>query len=65
MQAHWGWAVSKRMYLSLLMRQTPDWLRASMAEPTPYMSKTHLLLHAVALRRMRGLTPNAVLCGTF
>lgn len=46
------------MYLSLLMRQTPDWLRASMADPTLYMSKMHLSLHAVALRRMRYLRHN-------
>lgn len=40
-------------YLSALMLQGPDWIRASMADPTPRMTRTHVLLHAVALRRMR------------
>ena len=50
--------MSKREYLLRLTRQSPDWLRASMAEPTHYMTRTHVLLHAVALRRMRALTHN-------
>lgn len=50
--------MSKREYLLRLTQQSPDWLRASMAEPTHYMTRTHVLLHAVALRRMRALTPN-------
>lgn len=50
----------KRCYLAALMRQSPDWVRASMAEPTSYMTRTHVLLHAVALQRMRALTPNAL-----
>ena len=55
--------MSKREYLLRLTQQSPDWLRASMAEPTHYMTRTHVLLHAVALRRMRALTPNAELKG--
>jgi hypothetical protein len=50
----------KRCYLAALMRQSPDWVRASMAEPTSYMTRTHVLLHSVALQRMRALTPNAL-----
>lgn len=42
-------------YLAALMRQRPEWLLGSMAEPTRHMTRTHVLLHAVALRRMRAL----------
>ena len=42
-------------YLAMLLRQRPEWLRSSMAEPTRHMTRTHVLLHAVALRRMRAL----------
>lgn len=45
-------------YLAALMRQRPEWLLGSMAEPTRHMTRTHVLLHAVALRRMRALWPN-------
>jgi hypothetical protein len=45
-------------YLAELLRQRPEWLRGSMAEPTRYMTRMHVLLHAVALRRMRALGPN-------
>ena len=51
--------MKRRDYLTELMRQRPEWLRGSMAEPT----RTHVLLHAVALRRMRALGPNAALTG--
>ena len=47
-------------YLAELMRQRPDWLRGSMAEPTRHMTRTHVLLHAVALRRMLALGPNVM-----
>lgn len=42
-------------YLAELLRQRPEWLRGSMAEPTRCMTRTHILLHAVALRRMGAL----------
>jgi len=45
--------MKRRDYLTELMRQRPEWLRGSMAEPTRFMTRTHVLLHAVALRRMR------------
>ena len=51
--------MKRRDYLTELMRQRPEWLRGSMAEPTRHMTRTHVLLHAVALRRMRALEPNA------
>ena len=47
--------MKRRDYLTELMRQRPEWLRGSMAEPTRYMTRTHVLLHAVALRRMRAV----------
>lgn len=43
---------TKRAYLSLLLQCRPDWIRSSMENPAPRMSKTHIRLHAVALRRM-------------
>lgn len=45
--------MTKREYLTLLTQQRPDWIRASMAAPTRYMTRTHVLLHSVALRRMQ------------
>lgn len=51
--------MKRQAYLFELLRQRPEWLRGSMAEPTRYMTRTHVLLHAVALRRMRALGPNA------
>lgn len=48
----------RRHYLEQLLRQRPEWLHGSMAEPTRYMTRTHVLLHAVALQRMRALGPN-------
>jgi len=50
--------MKRRDYLTELMRQRPEWLRGSMAEPTRYMTRSHVLLHAVALRRMRALVPS-------
>ena len=47
-------------YLAELLRQRPEWLRGSMAEPTRHMTRMHILLHAVALRRMRALGPNVI-----
>ena len=43
----------RRHYLEQLLRQRPEWLLGSMAEPTRHMTRTHVLLHAVALRRLR------------
>jgi hypothetical protein len=43
----------KSQYLSDLLRlMTPAEIRASAASPTRYMSRTHVLLHYVALRRL-------------
>lgn len=49
----------RRHYLEQLLRQRHEWLHGSMAEPTRHMTRTHVLLHAVALRRLRALGPNA------
>ena len=46
-------------YLAALMRQSPEWLRGSMAEPTRCMTRMHILLHGVALRRMGALERQA------
>ena len=55
--------MTRRDYLAGLLRQSPEWLRGSMGEPTRYMTRTHVLLHAVALRRMGALGPNTKLSG--
>jgi hypothetical protein len=41
----------KRKYLSLLEKIGTFNLQTSMEYPTPYMSKTHVLLHGIELRR--------------
>lgn len=46
----------KQAYLAILMRQSPDWIRASMRNPSPYMRRVHVALHAIALRRLGALT---------
>ena len=43
----------KHQYLDALLRlMTPAEIRASAANPTRYMTRTHVLLHYVALRRL-------------
>ena len=44
--------MNRRDYLSLLMRQRPEWLLESMSAPSNRMTRSHVLLHGVALRRM-------------
>ena len=45
--------MSKKEYLSLILSLLrPDEIRVSAANPTQYMTKTHVLLHYVALRRL-------------
>lgn len=45
--------MSKRQkQLSFLMSMPAEWVRGSAANPTPYMSRTLITLHHVALRRM-------------
>jgi hypothetical protein len=45
--------MTKREYLACLLRLlTPEQIVLSAANPTAYMSRTHVLLHYVALRRL-------------
>ena len=44
----------RREYLAKLSRQTAGWIRRSRANPGVAMRPYHVLLHAVALRRMTG-----------
>jgi len=47
------WTMTKQAYLAKLLElMTPAEIALSMSYPTKYMSKTHILLHAVALRRL-------------
>lgn len=43
--------MTKRNYLHQLMSQPTDWLKASAANPTPHMSRMHVALHHIELRR--------------
>jgi len=42
----------KQTYLAILMCQSPNWIRASMRNPSPSMRPIHVALHAIALRRL-------------
>lgn len=45
--------MTRSAYLSHLMRLlTPAEIRASAENPTPYMTRSHIALHYVALRRL-------------
>lgn len=44
--------MTRRHYLNLLLAQSADWVRASMSNPSPGMTRTHVALHAIALRRL-------------
>ena len=42
---------AKQHYLSLLVGLPTHWIQESMVNPTDYMTRTHILLHGVVLRR--------------
>lgn len=42
---------NKRKYLSALMAQPTDWIEASAASPSQHMTKMHVALHLIELRR--------------
>lgn len=42
--------MSRKKYLNLLRAQPTHWIKKSLAEPSERMSKTHVLLHRIALR---------------
>jgi hypothetical protein len=45
--------MKKRQYLALLLEiMTADEIKRSALSPTPYMTKMHILLHWLALRKM-------------
>ncbi len=44
--------MNRRAYLALLVQQSPDWIRASMRNPSRHMRRMHIALHAIALRRL-------------
>jgi hypothetical protein len=41
----------KRTYLTRLMAQPSQWIAASAASPSPAMTRTHVALHLIELRR--------------
>jgi hypothetical protein len=44
--------MKKQRYLAALLRQKPDWILLSAKNPNHYMTKTHVLLHYIALRKI-------------
>ena len=44
--------MKKQITLECLMRQPVAWIQASAAQPNKFMSRTTILLHYVALRKL-------------
>ena len=42
--------MKRKQYLNILMTLPIEWVEGSAKHPSPYMSKTHILLHYIALR---------------
>jgi len=45
---------AKREYLDLCMKQSINWLKMSVTSPSKGMSKTHVMLHHIAIRNKTG-----------
>lgn len=52
--------IAKREYMEALAGQNSGWIIRSMLDATPYMNKTHLKLHKVALKRLFRSEPHDV-----
>lgn len=47
--------MTRSKYLKLLLTLlTPEQIKLSAENPTPYMSKTHIKLHYIALKQIQG-----------
>jgi hypothetical protein len=44
--------MKKQKYLAALLSQKPNWILLSANNPNHYMTKTQVLLHYIALRKM-------------
>jgi hypothetical protein len=42
----------KRQYLNLCLHQNVSWLLASVSDPSPYMTRMHVAIARIALRRL-------------
>lgn len=49
---------AKQYYLSLLAGLPTRVIQESMTNPTDYMTRTHILLHGIVLRRRGAQIPN-------
>ena len=49
---------AKQHYLSLLVGLPTNVIQESMLNPTEYMTRTHILLHGIVLRRRGEKIPN-------
>lgn len=45
--------MKKHKYLMLLMQQPIEWVKASANEPNEKMTKIHVILHKIAIRRLK------------
>lgn len=45
--------MQRQRYLDALMQQPSEWIRLSVETPTAHMTRTHIALHYIALRRRR------------
>jgi hypothetical protein len=45
----------KRQYLNLCLTMPAGWLRASTADPGPHMTRTHVAIARIALRRLEAI----------
>jgi len=44
--------MKRREYLNLIMRQKPAWILRSALTPSKRMTKTHVILHFIAIRKL-------------
>jgi len=53
-------AIAKREYMDALTGMDSGWIIRSMLDATPYMKRTHITLHKLALKRLFRVNPHEV-----
>jgi hypothetical protein len=46
---------TKNDYLKALLKYNASWIRLSFLNPNKYMTKTDLIIHAIAYRKLTGI----------
>jgi hypothetical protein len=46
---------TKNNYLKALLKYNASWIRLSFLNPNKYMTKTDLIIHAIAYRKLTGI----------